>query len=93
MQDSNEWLAAAYEDLDTADQQIAMMKIRLDIQSKQISRIPASFAFGAIGFGIGTPLIIEGLQSDNQAMLYSGAITIGVSAAVWAFGHYFFLWW
>jgi hypothetical protein len=51
------------------------------------------FAFGGIGFGVGVPLIIEGVHSDNRTMLWSGAGVALGSGLVWAAGHYLFQWW
>ena len=52
-----------------------------------------SYSIGGVSFGVGIPLIIEGVRSDNQTMLWSGVGTIGVGAAVWALGHFLFQWW
>ena len=52
-----------------------------------------SFAFGAVSFGAGVPLITTGLIQDNRTMLYTGVgITVG-SGAIWALGHFVFNWW
>ena len=52
-----------------------------------------SFSIGGVSFGVGTPLIVEGIRSDNQVMLWSGVGTIGVGALVWSLGHFVFYWW
>ena len=48
---------------------------------------------GSVSFGVGTPLIVEGIRSDNRAMLWSGISVTGVASIVWATGHFFFEWW
>jgi len=53
----------------------------------------AGFCFGAVSFGVGTPFFIEGVRQDNRTMVWAGAGTIGVSAAVWGIGHFIFNWW
>ena len=52
----------------------------------------AGFTIGGFSFGVGVPLIIEGIRSDNSTMLWSGVGTIGMGALVWALGHYVFQW-
>jgi len=51
------------------------------------------FIFGGLSFGIGTPLIIEGIRADNKTMLWSGAGVLGVGTLVWLAGHLIFQWW
>jgi hypothetical protein len=51
------------------------------------------FSFGAVSFGIGTPLIVEGIRSDNQTMMWSGAGAAIGTGLVWTIGHYVFQWW
>jgi len=48
---------------------------------------------GSVSFGVGTPLIVEGIRLDNQTMLWSGVGVVGVASLVWVAGHYFFNWW
>jgi uncharacterized coiled-coil protein SlyX len=51
------------------------------------------FVFGGVTFGIGTPLIIEGIRADNSAMLWSGVGVTAAGSLVWVFGHFVFGWW
>ena len=51
------------------------------------------FAFGGISFGIGTPLVIEGVRQDNTAMIRSGIGVAGTGALIWTLGHYIFHLW
>jgi len=51
------------------------------------------YAVGGISFGVGVPLIAEGIRQDNSAMLWTGVGAIGVGAIVWSVGHYVFEWW
>jgi hypothetical protein len=51
------------------------------------------FSFGGVSFGVGTPLIVQGIQSDNRAMLWSGVGICGGGSLIWAAGHYLFNWW
>jgi len=54
---------------------------------------PVNFIFGGVSFGVGVPLVIEGIRSDNRTMAWSGVgVAVGTSA-VWAVGHYVFHWW
>jgi len=54
---------------------------------------PIGFVFGGVTFGIGTPLIIEGIRADNSAMLWSGVGVTAAGSLVWVFGHFVFGWW
>jgi len=54
---------------------------------------PVGFVFGGVSFGVGTPLIIEGIRADNSAMLWSGVGVTAAGSLVWVFGHFVFGWW
>ena len=48
------------------------------------------WTIGAVSFGAGTPLIIEGIRADNKAMLWSGVGLVFVSNAIWMLGRCIF---
>jgi len=52
-----------------------------------------SFSFGTVSFGVGVPLVIEGIRSDNRTMVWSGVGTISIGSVIWAAGHFLFQWW
>ncbi|MCL2174497.1 MAG: hypothetical protein FWB73_00480 [Treponema sp.] len=52
-----------------------------------------SFTIGGVSLGVGMPLIIEGIRTDNSTMLWSGVGTIALGGAIWAIGHFAFQWW
>jgi hypothetical protein len=52
-----------------------------------------SFGFGAVSFGAGVPLVMTGIMTDNQTMLYTGAGITAGTGAIWALGHFVFGWW
>ena len=54
---------------------------------------PISFTLGAVSFGVGTPLIVEGIRAENNTMMWSGVGVIAGTGIVWAVGHYIFGWW
>jgi hypothetical protein len=94
LQENNEDLASAYEHLDLLEQQSMAFKLEAEkyqLQAKRNGLIGLSFA--GVGFGAGTPLLIEGIKSDNQTMLWAGAGTIIGTSGIWFFGHYIFNWW
>ena len=73
---------------------IDAQNIQLKKEMEQLKKsAPVGFAFGCVGFGAGTPLVVEGIRSDNRAMIWTGAGVAGVSTLVWAAGHYLFQWW
>ena len=51
------------------------------------------FTFGGVSFGIGTPLIVEGIRMGNPTMAWSGVGIIGVGSLVWTTGRFFLKWW
>jgi len=66
--------------------------LKRDVQRLKKSSL-IGFTFGGVSFGVGTPLIISGIQSDNKTMLWTGVGVIGFGSIVWATGHYLFNWW
>ena len=66
--------------------------LRLQVQRQKKSAL-VGFSFGAVSFGVGTPLIVEGIRTDNRTMLWAGAGTIAGTGLVWVVGHYLFGWW
>jgi len=54
---------------------------------------PIGFVFGGVSFGVGTPLIVEGIRADNSAMLWSGVGVTAAGSLVWVLGHFVFCWW
>jgi hypothetical protein len=94
LQENNEDLANAYEHLDLLEQQNSAFKLDAEKYQQQSKRNGlVGFGFAGIGFGVGTPLLIEGIQSDNQTMLWTGAGTIIGTSGIWLLGHYVFGWW
>lgn len=94
LQENNEDLASAYEHLDLLNLQNAVLKIEAEKFRRQAGRNGLiGFGFASVGFGVGTPLIAEGICLDNQAMLWAGAGTIIGTTGIWLLGHFVFQWW
>jgi septal ring factor EnvC (AmiA/AmiB activator) len=77
MQASKEWLAVAYADIDLLEKQNVDLKInneKLRVQAKR--RALFGFGFGGVSFGIGMPLLIEEVRTDNQTMMWAGVGTL-----------------
>jgi Ca2+/H+ antiporter len=94
MQASNEWLAAAYDDIDLLEKQNADLKIqnaKLAASAKRSGII--GFSFGGVALGVGVPFIIGGARLDNQTMIWAGAGTLIGTGGIWALGHFLFNWW
>ena len=51
------------------------------------------FTVGGVSFGVGVPLMVEGLKSNNDTMLWSGVGVTIIPTAIWALGHFIFQWW
>jgi uncharacterized phage infection (PIP) family protein YhgE len=94
LQENNEDLSAAYDNLDTLSQQNADLKQRAAGLQAQAGRSGLiGFCFAGIGYGAGMPLILEGIRADNQTMLWSGAGAIIGSTGIWLLGRYLCGWW
>ncbi len=94
LQENNEDLAAAHEHLDTLSRQNTLWKNEAAELQKQAGKTGLiGFGFAGLGFGLGTPLIAEGIRSDNQAMVWAGAGSIIGTTGIWLLGHFVFKWW
>jgi hypothetical protein len=94
MRESDEWLAAAYDDIDLLEKQNAGLKIQNEkLHSKAKRGALFGFGFGGVSFGVGAPLLIEGARTDNQTMMWLGAGTLIGTGGIWALGHFLFNWW
>ena len=82
--------AEIYQRAKNAVANIALLQRRLEKSKKSVI---VGFTAGGVSFGVGIPLIIEGIRTDNSTMAWAGAGTVAGGAAVWAIGHYFFQWW
>jgi uncharacterized coiled-coil protein SlyX len=94
IQASNEWLVQAYDDLDLLEAQNTARKIgnkKLRTKARRSGII--GVIFGSLGFGAGVPLIAEGIQTDNQTMLWTGAGAVIGTGAIWALGRFVIGWW
>jgi DNA repair exonuclease SbcCD ATPase subunit len=91
---SSEDLAAANAHLDRLEEQHIAWKREAERLQKDAERNGfIAFAFGAVGLGVGAPLFIEGIRTDNQAMLWTAAGTIAGTSGIWLLGHYLFKCW
>jgi len=66
--------------------------LRKELEKAQRGSI-IGFAIGGVSFGVGTPLIVEGVIRDNQTMLWTGVGIAGVGSLVWVMGRFVFKWW
>jgi hypothetical protein len=82
------------QDAESYAQYIDAQNILLKKEAARLKKsAPIGFAFGGVSFGIGTPLIIEGIRADNSAMLWSGVGVTAGGSLVWVLGHFIFEWW
>jgi len=97
MQDAEEGALALLEENVEIFQRAKNIVARLTLLERQLAKskrsVTVGFVVGSVSFGVGTPLIVEGVRNDNSAMLWSGVGTIGATALVWSLGHYVFDWW
>lgn len=89
MQDSNEWLAAAYDELDEYDKKIAGYEKQ--IKNNAIST-PIFIGVGSLGSLAGGIMIGVGVSTNNDTLAKAGAIvtaaSIGGVGITWAAGHW-----
>jgi septation ring formation regulator EzrA len=94
MQESNEWLAAAYDDLDSADAKIAMLQVAISIKDAQLKMVPINSIWHvANGAAITSGIFVMASNPDN---ITAGAIISGcglVSELIWWGGHLIFKLW
>jgi hypothetical protein len=69
---------------------IAMLQNQL---AKSKKSVIVGFTIGGISFGVGTPLIVEGIRTENSTMAWAGAGVVFGTGTIWAVGHYVFKWW
>ncbi|MDR1216002.1 MAG: hypothetical protein LBK25_04900 [Treponema sp.] len=94
LQENDEDLVFAYADIDFLRRQNADLKlqaIKLQAQAERNGLI--GVAFTGIGLGLGMPFMVEGIRTDNQTMLWTGAGTIIGVTSIWLLGRYIFDWW
>ena len=82
----------ARNEIQTAHFQINNWEREYTRLQKQARRGIVGFTIGGVTFGVGVPLLIEGIRSDNQTMLWTGAGTLIIGSAIWAAGHFIFNW-
>jgi len=82
--------AEIYEKAKNTVAKIALLERQL---AKSKRSVIVGYAVGGVSFGVGVPLIIEGIRSENHSMAWAGAGTIAGTGAIWALGHYVFDWW
>jgi hypothetical protein len=94
MQASNEWLAVAYDDIDLLEKQNTDLKVKNEkLRAQAKRRALFGFTFGGVSFGVGVPMLIEGVRIGNQTMLWAGTGTLVGTGGIWALGHFLFNWW
>lgn len=48
---------------------------------RKVKKLWISIGVSSLGAGIGSPLIVEGIRLDNQALIWTGVGTLGITAA------------
>ena len=72
------------------DAQNSLLKEQVKRQNKSAL---TGFTFGALSFGLGTPLITEGVRRDNKGMLLTGGTIMFGTGLAWLTGHYLLKLW
>jgi pyridoxal biosynthesis lyase PdxS len=97
VQDAEEGAIALLDENAEIYQQAKNTVANIALLQRQLAKtkrsVTVGFAAGGVSFGVGVPLFIEGIQSDNRTMMWAGAGTAAGGAIVWAVGHYVFKWW
>jgi len=82
--------AEIYQQAKNAVANIAALQRQL---AKSKRSVIVGYAVGGVSFGVGTPLIVEGIRTGNSTMAWAGVGTIAGAGTIWAIGHYLFNWW
>lgn len=77
--------AEIYQRAKNAVTNIALLQAQL---AKSKRGVIIGYAVGGVSFGVGAPLIIEGVRSGNPTMAWAGAGTAVGTGLLWAAGHY-----
>jgi len=97
IQDSEEGALALLDENNSIFQKAKLAEANIILLRQEVSKArrgsAISFAFGSVGFGVGVPLITQGIMTDNSTMTWTGVGTVAVTGGFWAIGHFVFKWW
>ena len=97
MQDAESGAIALLKENDEIYQKAKLTMANIASLQQQLARAKRGsvigFSVGSVSFGVGAPLFIEGVRTDNQAMLWSGVGVAGAGTLIWVAGHFVFNWW
>ena len=93
MQSSNEWLAAAYDDLEELDKTVAVLKVNLELAKEAAKRNGTiGFSVGGVSVGLvgaGSVLLMNDAKSTTGWVMFGAG---GAIAVAWTIGHVM-AWW
>lgn len=60
-------------------QEAGVLKAENEILKRKNKKLWISIGVSSLGAGISSPLIVEGIRLDNQALIWTGVGTLGVT--------------
>lgn len=62
-------------------QEAGILKEENERYKRKVKKLWITVGVSSLGAGIGSPLIVEGIRLNNQALIWSGVGTLGITAA------------
>lgn len=97
LEDARNSVDIAIDRMKDAEEYAAAIEAQNELLRKEAAQFQKSafigFSFGGISLGVGVPLIVEGVRSDNRTMALTGVCFVGVGSLVWVTGHFLFKVW
>lgn len=62
-------------------QEAGILKEENERCKRKVKKLWITVGVSSLGAGIGSPLLVEGIRLDNQALIWSGVGTLGITAA------------
>ncbi len=62
-------------------QEAGILKEENERYKRKVKKLWITVGVSSLGAGIGSPLIVEGIRLDNQALIWTGVGTLGITAA------------
>ena len=96
MEEAQESVEIAIDRMQDAEGYAAWIDAENERLKKEAQRLRRSgtigWTVGSVSFCIGTPLIIEGVRTDNRIMLWSGVGAVAIPNLAWGLGRLFKAW-
>ena len=62
-------------------QEAGILKEENERYKRKVKKLWITVGISSLGMSISSPLLVEGIRLDNQALIWTGAGTLGITAA------------